>query len=187
MRGGDYPMRALFVALVLGFGLIGSPAQAEDARPAPEAGVDYDQLQQVPLTEAQINGYVEAIPDMQAAIGDTPADAAEPDAKTMAKLEETVRKHGFKSFDDYNTIAGNISLVLDGIDPQSQRFVGADKLIEKAVAAVKADAQMKDDERIAALADLERQKAALPAVKYPGNIDLVLKNYAKLTGDDVGK
>ena len=179
-------MRAAAAILALSLSLC-LPAAAEDAAPAGETGVNYDRLQQIALTEAQIKGYVEAMPDMQAAIGDAPADASEPDAKTMAKLDDIARKHGFRNFDDYNTVAGNISLVLDGVDPQSKTYVGPDKLIENAIAGVKADKQMTEPERQAALADLDSQRTASPAVKFPGNIELVVRNYDALTGPEAGK
>ena len=119
---------------------------------------------------------------MQAAMGDTPADAPEPDANTMAKLQDVAKAHGFKDFDDYNTIAGNIALVLDGVDAQSKTYVGADKMIAKAIAEVQADKSMTDKDREAALADLNAQGKAQTPVKFPANIPLVVKYYAKLAG-----
>jgi hypothetical protein len=177
-------MRALIAALALG--LVAAPAFAEDAKPTTEAvaASNYATLEQIPLTEAQVKGYIDSFSDMQAAMGDAPADAAEPPAATMAKLEDVARKHGFKDFSEYNTVAGNISLALDGIDPETKTYVGADKLIGKSIAEVQADKQMKDADRKAALADLEAQQKALTPIRHPANIDLVVKNYDKLTGAD---
>jgi hypothetical protein len=178
-------MRVVLAALAVSLGLAAAPAFAEGETPATEAaGSNYDQLTQVELTAAQIDNYIASIGDMQAAMGDAPADAAEPDAKTMAKLETIARKYGFKDFNDYNTVAGNISLVLDGVDAQTKTYVGADKLIEKNIAEVKADKQMKEPERKTALTELQAQQKALTAIKYKGNIDLVVNNYDKLAGSD---
>ena len=177
-------MRAVLAALAIGLGLLAAPALAEDAKPATEAtGSNYDALQQVQLTDAQVANYIASVPEMQAAMGDAPADAAEPDAKTMAKLEIISKQHGFKDFNDYNTVAGNISLVLDGVDPETKTYVGADKLIAKSIADVKADKTMKEADRKATLAELQLQEKTVTPVKFKGNIDLVVKNYDKLTGD----
>ena len=177
-------MRAVIAALAVSLGLLASPVLAEDAKPATEAaGSNYDALQQVQLTDAQVTNYITSVPEMQAAMGDAPADAAEPDAKTMAKLEAISKQHGFKDFNDYNTVAGNISLVLDGVDPETKTYVGADKLIAKSIAEVKADKTMKEVDRKAALTELQAQLKAATPVKFKGNIDLVVKNYDKLTAD----
>jgi hypothetical protein len=178
-------MRAVLAAVALSLGLLAAPAFAEEAKPAPDAaGSSYDALTQVQLTEAQIKGYIVSVGDMQAAMGDAPADAAEPDANTMAKLETISKKYGFKDFNEYNNVAGNISLVLDGIDPQTKTYVGADKLIAKSIADVKADKQMKEADRKAALTELQAQQKAITPIKYAGNIDLIVKYYDKLTGGD---
>lgn len=173
-------MRLTLASLGLVFGLLGAPAFADDA-PAPAVNSVYRTLEQAPLTADQVQHYIDAMPDMQAAMGDLPADADEPDAATMAKLGDIARKHGFRDFDDYNTVAGNIALALDGVDPDAKTYVGAKALIERSIAEVSADKQMNAADKKAALADLQMQLQTEPAIKYQGNIDLVLKNYDKLT------
>jgi hypothetical protein len=172
-------MRLTLGGLGLVFGLLGAPALADE--PAPTANSVYRTLEQAPLTAEQVQHYIAAMPDMQAAMGDLPADAAEPDAATMVKLGDIARKHGFRDFDDYNTVAGNIALALDGVDPDSKTYVGAKALIEKSIAEVSADKQMNAADKKAALADLQMQLQTEPTLKYQGNVDLVLKNYDKLT------
>jgi hypothetical protein len=175
-------MRAIVAAFAVGLGLSAAPAFADDPAPASEGSI-YSALQQVPLTEEQIERYIDSLNDMQKAMGDAPADAAEPDAKTMAKLESIARTYGFKDFNDYNTIAGNVALVLDGVDPETKSYVGADKLIEKSIAEVNADKTMSEADRKTTLADLQAQLKAVLPIKFPGNIDLVVKHYDKLSGD----
>lgn len=175
-------MRLTLASLGLVCCLLGAPAFADDATPPPPAAEPvYRALEQIALTPEQVQHYIAAIPDMQAAIGDLPSDAAEPDAATMAKLGDIARKHGFKDFDDYNTVAGNIALALDNIDPDTKTYVGAKALIERSIAEVSADKQMSGADKKAALADLQMQLKTVPTIKYQGNIDLVLKNYDKLT------
>jgi hypothetical protein len=176
MRG--IVMRGIFVALALS--LLSLPALAEDAAP-PQGGI-YADLTQIALSEDQVAHYIDATPQMRAAMGDAPADAPEPDAATMAKLDEIAKAHGFRDFDDYNTVAGNLALALDGVDPETRTYIGADKVILKSVAAVNADKTMSEADRKAALADLQAQLKAVPTLKFMGNIDLVVKYYDKLTG-----
>jgi hypothetical protein len=173
-------MRSILAAFALALGLLAVPARAEE--PAAPKTV-YGALEQVPLTEEQIKNYIEAQADMQTAMGDAPTDAAEPDAKTMAKLEGIAKKHGFRDFNEYNTVAGNVTMVLDGIDPDTKTYVGADKLIQRSIDEVNADKQMTADEKRAAISDLQTQLKGVTPVKNKGNIDLVVKNYDKLSGD----
>ena len=49
---------------------------------------------------------------------------------------------------------------------------------------MKADKKMKAEEKQSALAELQAQLKSVTPVKYKGNIDLVVKNYDKLSTDD---
>ena len=171
-------MRMVLAALALSLGLAATPVLADDA-----ASSAYGDLKQVPLTEAQVQHYVDSMADMQAAMGDAPADAAEPDAKTMAKLGAIAKKHGFASFDEYNSVAGNIAVVVDGVDPETKKFVGADKVLQKEIAEIKAKKDLKPADRDSALADLQTQMKSVVPVKVQSNIELVLKHYDQLKGE----
>jgi hypothetical protein len=175
-------MRLVSASLGLVLGLLAAPAFADEASPPDQTTSSvYRTLEQIPLTADEVQHYIDSMADMQAVMGDAPADAAEPDPATMAKLGAIANNHGFKDFDDYNTVAGNIALVLDGVDPQSKTYVGAEAMIRKSIDEVTADKQMKEADKKAALADLQTQLKMAPPVKYKGNIDVVLKNYDKLT------
>jgi UV DNA damage repair endonuclease len=77
---------------------------------------------------------------------------------------------------------------MGGIDPQTKKYVGSDAVIKQQIAEVQADKKMKAEDKKEALANLEMaQKAKVPEVENKGNIDLVVKNYDKLSaalGDD---
>ena len=51
----------------------------------------------------------------------------------IAKLDGVAKKHGFASFDEYNTVIGNISIVMDGIDPQTKKYIGSDAGLKQQV------------------------------------------------------
>ena len=106
-------------------------AQAKD-QPAP-AQAAQDQpptIKQMALTDKQIDDVLASQKDMDA-ITDKLPENAQPDPKVIAELEAVAKKHGFASYDDYNNVVDNISLVLGGIDPVTKKYVGADAVIIK--------------------------------------------------------
>ena len=59
---------------------------------------------------------------------------APPDAKVMTQLEAVAKKNGFASFDEYNNVIDNITLVIGGIDPATKKYVGSDAVIKSQIA-----------------------------------------------------
>ncbi len=70
--------------------------------------------------------------------------------------------------------------MIDGIDPQSRKYVGADVMLKKQIAEMQADAKMPAADKKQALAELDDALKSIEPVKNAGNIDLVLKYYDKL-------
>jgi len=167
----------------------GALAQAKQAAPsqtapAPQAAPP---LKQMALTEKQIEGVLAAQKDMDAITAKLPENA-KPDPKVTAQLEAVAKKNGFASYDEYNDVVDNISLVLGGFDPATKKYVGSEAVIKAQIAQVQADKKMSPKDKKEALADLnEALKAPAPAIENKGNIDLVGKYYDKLAdalGDD---
>ncbi|OIQ69376.1 hypothetical protein GALL_490230 [mine drainage metagenome] len=98
------------------------------------------------------------------------------------------KKYGFASYDEYNMVVDNISLVLGGFDPATKKYVGSEAVIKSQIAQVQADKKMSAKDKKDALADLNQAlKAPEPPIENKGNIDLVAKYYDKLAaimGDD---
>ena len=69
---------------------------------------------------------------------------------------------------------------MDGVDPQTKKYVGADVMLKKQIAEVQADAKMPAADKKQALAELNEALKSIDPVKNAGNIDLVLKYYDKL-------
>jgi hypothetical protein len=176
-------LSAACLAIPLG-GLPASPALAQAKQAAP---ADAPELNQIVLTDKQIQDVLASAKDIAAIIDKLPNDSP-PDAKSMAQLEAAVRKDGFSSYDDYSNVVDNISLVMSGIDPDSKKYVGSEALIRSQIAQVQADKTMKAEDKKEALESLAMaQKAKVPEVKNKGNIDLVLKYYDQIAaalGDD---
>ena len=158
-----------------------APAQAAPPPAQPPA------LKQMALTEKQIQGVLAAQKDMDAITEKLP-DNAPPDPKVTAQLDAVAKKNGFASYDEYNDVIDNISLVLGGFDPATKKYVGTEAVIKAQIAQVQADKKMSAKDKKEALADLnEALKAPAPAIENKGNIDLVGKYYDKLAealGDD---
>ena len=175
-------LAALSIAgLAVSFGALTSgPALAQAKQDAPAAAAAQPPLKQIALTDKQIDAVLASQKEMDA-ITDKLPDNAPPDAKAMAQLEAVAKKHGFASFDDYNTVTDNISLVMGGIDPQTNKYIGSDAVLKQQIAEVQADKKMKAEDKKQALEGLEMaQKAKVPEVENKGNIDLVIKKYNKL-------
>jgi hypothetical protein len=137
-------------------------------------------IKQVALTDKQIEGVLAAQKDMDAITSKLP-DNAPPDPKVIAQLEGVAKKHGFASYDEYNDVMDNISIVLGGFDPATKKYVGSEAVIKAQIAQVEADKKMPAKDKKDALADLNQAlKAPEPPIENKGNIDLVTKYYDKL-------
>jgi hypothetical protein len=181
---------ALSIAcLAASFGFLptgGALAQNKMA-PAPAQAAPPMQLKQIALTQQQIDGAVAAQKDMDA-ITSKMKPNARPDAKAMASLEGLSKKNGFASYDEYNAVMDNIGIVFGGIDPASKKYVGSEAVLKAQIAQVQAEKKMSAKDKKQALDELNGAlKQPEPPIENKGNIDLVVKNYDKLSavmGDD---
>ena len=137
-------------------------------------------IKQIALTDKQVDAVLASQKDMDA-ITDKLPENAQPDPKVIAQLDGVAKKHGFASYDDYNIVVDNISLVLGGIDPMTKKYVGAEAVIKSQIGLVEADTKMNAAEKKQALENLNMAlKAKEPAIENKGNIELVVKYYDKL-------
>src|SRR5712664_206075 len=165
----------------------GAGAQAPQAPPnqmAPAQGAPPPAqppvVKQMALTDKQIEGVLAAAKDMDAITAKLP-DNAKPDPKITAQLEGVAKKSGFASFDEYNNVIDNISIVLAGFDPATKKYVGTETVIKAQIAQVQADKKMSAKDKKEALAELnDALKSPAPPIENKGNIDLVAKYYDKL-------
>ena len=153
----------------------GPSNQMAPTQPAPPP------VKQMALTGKQIEGVLAAQKDMDAITQKLPPNAA-PTPKVVAQLDAVAKKNGFASYDAYNDVVENITLVLSGFDPVSKKYVGFDAAMKAQIAQVQADKTMSAKDKKDALAELNQAlKSASPPVENKGNIDLVGKYYDKLT------
>ena len=161
-------------------------APAKEAAPPP---MQEAPLKQRALTEAQVTGVLSAAKEMDPITEKLPENG-KPDPKILAQLDGVAKKNGFASYDEYNNVVDNISIVLSGFDPATKKYVGTEAVIKAQIAQVQADKKMPAKDKKEALADLnDALKSPGPAIENKGNIDLVGKYYDKLAealgeGDD---
>ncbi|MGA7997375.1 MAG: hypothetical protein WCA28_21070 [Bradyrhizobium sp.] len=171
---------AVSIAAVSGGSALAQAKQQPAAGQAAPSPGQPPALKQMALTEKQIQGVLAAQKDMDAITAKLPENAA-PDAKVTAQLDAVAKKNGFASYDEYNDVVDNISLVLGGFDPATKKYVGSEAVLKTQIAQVEADKKMSPKDKKEALADLnEALKAPAPAIENKGNIDLVGKYYDKL-------
>jgi hypothetical protein len=158
-----------------------APPAKQPAQAAPPAQADQaPTLKQIALTDKQVDGALAASKEMDPITAKL-SENAQPDPKVVAQLEAIAKKNGFASYDEFNNVVDNISLVLGGFDPQTKKYVGPEAVLKAQIAQVQADKQMSAKDKKEALADLnEALKSPPPAVENKGNIELVTKSYDKL-------
>jgi hypothetical protein len=157
-----------------------APAPKQQAAPPPAAAQQAPALKQIALTDKQIEQVLAGQKDIDA-ITDKIPDNAKPDPKVDAQLDAAAKKAGFASYDEYNTVVDNISLVLGGFDPATKKYVGAETVMKAQLAQIQADKKMSAKDKKEAVADInEALKSPPPAIENKGNIDLVGKYYDKL-------
>lgn len=154
-----------------------APPPAKQAAPPPAQEAP---IKQIALTEKQIEGVISAAKEMDPITEKLPENG-KPDPKIVAQLDGVAKKNGFASYDEYNSVVDNISLVLSGIDSTTKKYVGPETVIKAQIAQVQADKKLPAKDKKEALADLnEALKSPAPAIENKGNIDLVAKYYDKL-------
>jgi hypothetical protein len=171
--------RSFCLTAIVAAMLVASPAARAQTQDAPQAD-----LAQKQLTEVDIQQYLTASPEIEAAMGAAPQQQSDtPDPKTVAKLEDIAKKNKFANYGELDVVAGNIMLVLEGVDPQSKKYIGAEAELKKEIAALQANKQIPADDKKAEIAELNDELKTIIPVKFKSNIDLVLKYYDKLAAE----
>ena len=83
---------------------------------AQEAASPDESLKQIALTDAQIDDFITAQKEMGPIIAKAP-QGDQPDPKVMEQLGAVAKKYKFANYAEYDDVAGNIGLVMSGIDP----------------------------------------------------------------------
>ena len=154
---------------------------APQPQAAPPAAPQPPQLQQIALTDKQVQGLLDSQHEMDAITAKLPDDPSKPpDAKTMAQLDAVAKKYGFASYAEYGNVAANVDMLLDGFDPKTKKFVGIEASLKQQIALIQADTKMPAKDKKEALDELDDSLRNMPKIQFPANVDLVAKYYDKL-------
>ena len=146
---------------------------------AQEATSPDENLKQIALTDAQIESFIAAQKEMVPIVAKAP-EADKPDPKVMEQLEAVAKKYKFANYAEYDDVDENIGLVMDEIDPDTKKYVGPDAVIKKDITLIDSENLAANDKK-RQLEELQSKLKSLPEpVKFPANIDLVVKNYDKI-------
>lgn len=174
--------RPLMVAFTLACAVAPALPFALDRASAKDA--DTAQVQQAPkqiqLTEKEIEGVIAAKGEIDAIMEKLPEGTEQPDVKTLARLDAVAKKHGFADYAEYDLVTTNITLALNGVDPQTKKYVGQDMLLKQQIAEVQGDKTMSAQEKKDALDQLDEAAKAVTPLQFPGNAALVTKYYDQL-------
>lgn len=111
------------------------------------------------------------------------------DPKAKPQIEAILKKHRLATYSDWADVAQSVLLAFGASDPDG---AGTDLAAEKKKVQedIQSDAALSEDEKKAALKDLDEQFAALESFQpLPGNVEAVkpyLEKIKNLFGDDEG-
>lgn len=165
---------AVVATLTLSAGIL-AMAPTGPARADTETGP-----KQIELTEQSIQAVIAAQTDLKAfveSMKDPGADLTPDDEK---KLEEIAVKHGFETYDTLENATATVSIILAGVDKDTAEFTEPVDVLKQELADIKADPDLKEEERNILIEELEQAIAADPKIEHPGNIELVQKYHNEL-------
>jgi hypothetical protein len=136
----ELAMRQFFCSILtaLSIACLAASFGSLSLRPALAQAGGPPQLKQIALTQQQIDDVLASQKEIDAITQKLPQNAP-PNSKAIGQLDGIAKKHGFASYDEYNTVIGNISLVMDGIDPQAKKYIGSDAALKQQIEQVKAN------------------------------------------------
>jgi hypothetical protein len=139
-------------------------------------------VKQVALTDKQIDAYLAAKKEVDGILEKMPeGGSGQPDPKIMVKLDAVAKKYNFAGYADYDAVEANIGLVMEGVDPQTKKYVGAETMVKQEIAQVKSEKGMSPKDKKDALDQLTQELKSIQPIQFPANIDLVTKNFDKIS------
>jgi hypothetical protein len=138
---------------------------------------------QIKLTEKHVKGFIAALTDMSAVVEKVLQGAVfsnSANARYEAELKAVTKRHGFKSFAEYEAVAASISLVMAGIDSQTKVFTDPPTAIQQELDDVTAAKNIPNSEKRKLLRSLTLALRAARPIQFPTNIALVQKYYDKI-------
>ena len=137
---------------------------------------------QIMLTERTMEGFIAAQKALSEVLNRMQGTALSDQAfaKYRVEREALTKKYGFKDYAEYETVAANILIVMDGIDPQTKMFTDPRAAIQKEIEDVRADRTIASSEKKQMVSELNEALKSVQPIQYPSNIELVIKYYEKI-------
>jgi hypothetical protein len=177
-------MRGISIAFALALSLapLGAFAPAPLAFAQAQQPAGEEEIKQIALTDKQLDSYLAAKKDIDAVLAKLPeaSQSQAPDPKVTAQLDGIAKKHGLAGYEEYVGVEDNLGLVMQGMDPQTKKYVGPEAMIKQQIAEVKADKGMSPKDKKEALDQLNAALKSPTKVQFPANIELVTKNFDKI-------
>jgi hypothetical protein len=170
-------MAGAFVAFAV-LAISAAPVMAQKNQQQ-QAAQPEEELEQIELTPTQIEAFIKAQGEIKQITSKLKRNA-QPNQKMKAQIDSAIKQAGFKDEEEFGDVDSNIGFVFAGIDPQSKKFSEADVLINQDIAKVNADSKIPVSQKKRIVQDLQQALKNAPKLKYPGNADLVAKNYDRL-------
>lgn len=134
------------------------------------------------LDDKAVTSYVAAQKEVSAVLERAGADPGdEIDPKVLANLERIAQKHGFASFEAFDDVAFNVTLVMNGLNPETGAFVDPKYGVRQEIANVTADKSIPAAEKREILDHLAEELEAMPAkLQFPENVEVVKRHLAAI-------
>jgi hypothetical protein len=156
---------AVAVLLVSFAGAYPATAAEEEAPARP--------LNQMRLTEAHIQNFISAQPELPDLAAKLEAADGAPSPELRADLDAMAKTHGFSSFAELDDVAANISLVMAGLDPDTGAFTEPLTVLKKELEDIQADGSIPEGEKKQLVSELNEAIASTPALQFSDNVPLV--------------
>jgi hypothetical protein len=143
---------------------------------AAASGLSAQEFKQVELNDKLVTSFISAQKDFAPLASKLVEGGDTPDEALTKELEDIAKKHGFASFEEFEDVGANITLVLDGLDRSTGKFTDPIEKMKKELEEIKADASIPAEDKKLAVDDLTQEIAAAQPLKHTGNIDVVKKH-----------
>lgn len=160
-------MGLFFAAAIVLASAIGGPVVAQEV------------LKQIPLTDAQVQNYIKAAPELAKMFDRIDKADGKLGKKLKADLEAVAKNSGFASFDEMQDVSNNIQFVMQGMDEKGS-FREPQEFLKLDLAEVKADKSIEKKEKKQIIASIEDQLENTPKLSQPGNVGVVKKHLKTL-------
>lgn len=135
---------------------------------------------QVELSDQQVKSFIAAQADL-APLSSKLAEAGEtPDDSLKTQLEDIAKKHGFANFAEFENVGVSITMVLDGLDRKTGKYIDPIEKMKQELEDIKADNSIPAEDKKLAVDDLTRDIASAEPLKFPNNVDVVKARLAEI-------